>query len=164
QPSTPPPPVPPPSPPSSTTTTTVSTSSPQATTTAPPSTPQTQPQPTSTTPSTTTVYYYTPSGEPSGTDAPPPPPPFWVQYVNKKIEIGWSNLPTDTARVVIFRSGAADGPWNQLLAQNQPIAAYYYIRLVDNTLGGTYYYRLEAKRDETVLASYGPVLLPPLAP
>jgi|GEM_PF-3660806 hypothetical protein len=124
--------------------------------------------PTSTTPVTqptsTTPYYYTPDGQVSSYTPPPAPEHFWVQYVNKKIEIGWSILPPETTRVVIYRSASSQGEWLQLLAQESPVTSYYTIRLVDNTMAEPYYYRLVAFGDSETLVSYGPELLAPLTP
>jgi len=109
------------------------------------------------------LYYYTPDGQVSSANPPPTIPHFWVQHVNRKIEIGWNDLPVGTVQIIVSRSGAMDGPWSQLLLQNQPVTTNYVIRLVDNTIGEAYYYKLDANGNNGILGTFGPELLPPLA-
>lgn len=140
---------------------TATTSSPSSTTPAAPASPSsTIGQTTSTPPpSSPGAPYYNPqvqvqgyaSGETNN---------FWVQYLNKDIEIGWQNLPPGTASAVISRAAAGDGPWTPIFTQQDPnVNSAYSIQLVDNTLGSPYYYELSAVNGSTTLAVYGPVYL-----
>lgn len=89
--------------------------------------------------------------------------PFWVLHVNKNIELGWQNLPGGADTVVIFRSSSENGPWTEILRQTGVTPATpSFIRIVDGTLNAPYYYRMEARSGNTVLQTYGPVLLPAL--
>jgi len=143
------------------------------TTTAPSSTPSSTTPGTSTTTSSsgntsassTTPQgtpYYTPqlqiSGYSSGQTG-----AFWVQHVDQKIEIGWQNLPSNTTRIDVFRSSNQSGPWTIILTQLNPgVNGYYSIQVVDNTLGLPFYYQMNAESDGAVIATYGPVYLPPI--
>jgi len=105
---------------------------------------------------------YTPNGTPIGPcDA--PKENFWVQHIDKKIEIGWQNIPPATDEVFVYRSTSTNGPWELLLDQNSP-ADSYIIRLVDNTVGVDYFYKMDARQNGHLLQSYGPVFLEAITP
>ncbi|MBI3588834.1 MAG: hypothetical protein HY093_00250 [Candidatus Liptonbacteria bacterium] len=61
------------------------------------------PPPTSPLENTSTQYYYTPSGQVSGTSS-IPLASFWASHVNKKIEVGWQNIPSSTTKIIVYRS------------------------------------------------------------
>jgi len=87
---------------------------------------------------------------------------FWAQHVNQSIEIGWQNLPPDTDTIIVTRSQSENGPWNQILAQQNPsLSGSYSLQLVDGTLNEPYYYEMIAQDGTTILGTYGPVYLPP---
>jgi len=89
------------------------------------------------------------------------PGSFWVQHVNQSIEIGWQDLPASTDGIVVSRAATSTGPWNQVLAQNNPgETGSFSITLVDGTLGDPYYYQLVAFHGTTTVATYGPIFLP----
>ncbi len=164
------PPPPPPSPPSSPTS-----SEPQSQNNNPndqdqqstSSTPQTQSETGTSTPSSTPPpggdVYYTPDGQISGVLA-TTSDLFWVQHINNRnIEINWQNLPLTTDNIIVTRSSGASGPWEQLLVQNNPAApGHGNIALLDLTINQDQYYRLQARSGESVIQTYGPVLLPAL--
>lgn len=129
----------------------------------PPPSPSLSPSPPPTQPSFPPgwLVYYRPDGSLSGA-LPPRSENFWVQHVNKNIEIGWQQLPLATAAAIISRAPSADGPWTQLLVQERPVTTIYTFQILDNTLGTPFYYRFEAVADGQVIASYGPLLLEPL--
>ncbi len=111
---------------------------------------------------TSTYVYYTPSGQVSGTSS-IPTANFWVKHVNKIIEIGWQNIASSTNRIIIYRSKIETGDYGQLFVQENPVVnGSDFIRLDDHTINESYYYKMEAKNNSTVLATYGPVLLPAL--
>ena len=84
-----------------------------------------------------------------------------MQHVDQKIQIGWQDLPAPTNRVTVLRSASTDGPWSTVLVQEDPnIVGPYTIQVVDDTLGNAYYYEMNASATSTVLATYGPILLP----
>lgn len=150
--STPPPPTTPPS-----------TPPPQATSTPSPTTPP--PQTTSTPPSppaesndTSTIYYYTPSGQISGTST-ISTANFWVQHVNRKIEIGWQNLPANTDKIVVMRSTNESSGYATFLTVSDPNITSDFIRLDDHTINTTYYYKMSIYAGASLLGSYGPILL-----
>ena len=88
---------------------------------------------------------------------------FWVQHVDQKIEIGWQNLPPITDNIAVSRSSNQGGPWTMVLAQNNPgVNGRYSIQIVDNTVGQTFYYMMNALVGSTTVATYGPVYLPPI--
>ncbi len=128
-------------------------------TTLPPSTPP----PASSTPppsepvDISTIIYYTPSGQISGTSS-VSIASFWVQHVNKKIEIGWQNIPTSTTKIIIYRSQSQSSGYVKLLEQTDLLTSYM-IRLEDNAVNEDYYYKMEAKNGLTLIATYGPVFL-----
>lgn len=150
-PTTPPPTTPPPSQNSTSTTTPPPTTPPPATSSTPPTTPPAD---------TSTIYYYTPSGQISGTSS-VSIASFWVQHVNKKIEIGWQNIPSSTTKIIIYRSQLESSGYTKLLEQTNLLTSYV-IRLEDNAVTENYYYRMEAKNGSTLIATYGPVYLPAL--
>jgi hypothetical protein len=85
---------------------------------------------------------------------------FWVQHVDQKIQIGWQNLPPDTTSIVILRSANQDGPWVEVLSQENPgVNGAYSIQVVDDTLGSPYYYEMNAVVGSTTVATYGPIYL-----
>ncbi len=138
-----------------------------STTTTPPN--PTPPTPTSTsqTPSSTTGgsqaptstgVYYAPDGTITGTTE-VQHDDFWVEHVNRSIEVGWQNLPATTNLIIVYRSTNNSGPWLELFRQEDPMSPSS-LRLLDNTLQAAHYYRMEAKHDSTVLKTYGPLLLP----
>lgn len=107
-----------------------------------------------------------PPATPPPTQPPPPPEqddPFWVQHVNKKIEVGWQDLPSGTDRLVLYRAQEDDGPWIQLLEQGNVTASSGSMRFVDFTLHDPYYYQLEVWDGQSLLETFGPLLLPGLA-
>ena len=116
--------------------------------------------PASTTPPPPGIPYYTPQVQISGYGS-PQAGTFWVQHVDQKIEIGWQNLPPQTTELIVSRAQSADGPWTAVLTQEDPSGSYS-LQVVDNTLGQTYYYKLEAFAGTALLATYGPVTLPPV--
>lgn len=86
---------------------------------------------------------------------------FWVNHVNQSIEVGWQNLPAGTTDIVVYRSIADAGPWNQLLEQENPgSTGSYSLQLVDGTLDDPYYYELTAFQGVSASTTYGPVYLP----
>lgn len=107
--------------------------------------------------------YYNPQIQLNGYGL-PPQGNFWVEYVNGKIEIGWQDLPTSTNSIAILRGASDSGPWTTILAQSDinPTGPST-IQIVDNTLDQTSYYELEAESGSNIVASYGPVSLPPLS-
>ena len=87
---------------------------------------------------------------------------FWVQHVNQSIEIGWQDLPTSTTAITVTRSQDKNGPWNQILSQQNPSpSGSYSLQLVDGTLGDPYYYEMTAFTGTTTIGVYGPAYLPP---
>lgn len=89
---------------------------------------------------------------------------FWVQHGNgnQSIDIGWQNLPSSTDSIIVFRSADQNGPWNQLLQENNPgTNGSYSLGLVDGTLNDPYYYELTAYQGTSTLATYGPDYLAP---
>jgi len=111
---------------------------------------------------TSTIIYYTPSGQVAGTSS-IPTTTFWVQHVNEKIEIGWQNIPSSTTKLVISRSQNENSGYEQLFVQQDPITAGNdFIRLEDNTVHDSYYYKMEAKTNTSLIETYGPTFLPGL--
>lgn len=165
-----------------TTTTSNTTSAPQATAVTPPPTqtppaPQTTstitpppvipPENTSTSPVVEPppdgqIIYYTPSGEISGTST-PQTASFWVGHVNKKIEIGWQNLPEDTTKIKVWRSESENSDYELLLTQQDPKINSDYIRLDDHTISTDHYYKMELYAGTSLTQTYGPLLLEGLA-
>jgi hypothetical protein len=83
--------------------------------------------------------------------------------VNQSIEIGWQNLPPGVDTIVVARSQDEDGPWGQILEQENPSASgTYSLDLVDGTLGDPYYYEMTALTGTTTIGTYGPIYLPPV--
>lgn len=150
-PTTPPPTTPPPSQNTTSTTTPPPTTPPPSATSTPPVTPPTD---------TSTIYYYTPSGQISGTSS-ISVASFWVQHVNKKIEIGWQNISSSTTKVIIYRSQSESSGYTKLLEQTDLLTSYV-IRLEDNAVTEDYYYKMETKNGSTLIATYGPFFLPGL--
>lgn len=109
------------------------------------------------------ITYYTPSVILSGTST-PQTANFWVSHVDKRIEIGWQNVSPQTSKAIVSRSPSSNGPWEKLLEQEKPATnTPYFIRIVDNTLHEAYYYKLETRSaSNSLLNSYGPILLEPL--
>lgn len=107
------------------------------------------------------IYYYTPSGQISGTST-PETAIFWVQHVNKKIEIGWQNLPTGTTKIVVLRSLSENLEYVTLLTQTDPNIQSDFIRLDDHTINQAYYYKMKVYSGSSLTNTYGPVLLPAL--
>lgn len=109
------------------------------------------------------IYYYNPAGQVTGTST-PQTASFWVFHVNKKIEVGWQSLPQATNRLIILRSKNETSNYSILFEQNFPVTDQpSFIRLDDNTLNEAYYYKMEARDGETILQTYGPILLNPLS-
>lgn len=129
---------------------------------SPPQTPENQTStpslPSSTENNIPEEVYYTPSGEIAGS-VPAQTETFWVTHVNRNIEIGWQNIP-DSKTVIVYRSLYENGSWSELLRQNDPPSAYS-MRLIDNTLGTSHYYRMEALTSAGT-SKYGPIFLPAL--
>ena len=89
---------------------------------------------------------------------------FWVQHINQSIEIGWQNLPVNTDGIVVVRSPDQDGPWSQILKEQNPgISGSYSLQLVDGTIGDPYYYEMSAYQGTNLLETYGPAYLAPSA-
>ncbi len=165
-----------------------SSTEPTVTTSTLPSEPENNgPQPSSTIPSENTPTSSPPSQTPpsDNTSSTPPPPPsgtpyynpqiqisgygagqagsFWVQHIDQKIEIGWQNLPPQTTSIVVLRGANDDGPWLEVLNQENPgPSGSYSIQIVDNTLNHPYYYEMQALAGSSVIATYGPAYLPPV--
>lgn len=111
---------------------------------------------------TSTIIYYTPSGQVAGTSS-IPTITFWVQHVNEKIEIGWQNIPSSTTKLIISRSKTETSGYEQLFIQQDPITAGNdFIRLEDNTIHVSYYYKMEARTNTSLINTYGPTFLPGL--
>ncbi len=111
---------------------------------------------------TSTIIYYTPSGQVVGTSS-IPTTTFWVQHVNEKIEIGWQNIPSSTTKLIISRSKTETSGYEQLFIQQDPITAGNdFIRLEDNTIHVSYYYKMEARTNTSLINTYGPTFLPGL--
>jgi hypothetical protein len=109
---------------------------------------------------TTTYTYYNPQvqgigyGTANGS--------FWVEHVSQSIEIGWQDLPANANTIIISRSQSDSGPWNQMLAEQNPAEnGSSSITLVDGTLDEPYYYEMTALDGSTTLGTYGPIYLPP---
>ncbi|TSC82053.1 MAG: hypothetical protein G01um101420_583 [Parcubacteria group bacterium Gr01-1014_20] len=129
--------------------------------TPPPSTPPGgETTPTSSPPSEVPgqTYYYTPSGQVSGTST-PETAIFWVRHVNKKIEIGWQNLPAGTTKIVIQRSLFENSGYETLLTQNNPNIQSDFIRLDDHSINQAYYYQMKTYSGSSLTNTYGPILL-----
>ena len=136
----------------------------------PPSTPPSTPPPSEgTTPTSSPAsgppsevpgqtYYYTPSGQVSGTST-PETATFWVRHVNKKIEIGWQNLPAGTTKIVVERSLSENSGYETLLIQNNPNIQSDFIRLDDHSINQAYYYRMKTYTGSSLTNTYGPLLL-----
>lgn len=145
--------------PGTNTTTTPSTPAPE---TPSPSTTSTTQTPSSTTQgsqsTTTTGVYYAPDGTITGTieiqrnD-------FWVDHINRSIEVGWQHLPSGTKEIVVYRSQQSAGPWLELFRQADPVSPSS-LRVLDNTLYTAHYYRMDARSSAGILKSYDPVFLP----
>jgi hypothetical protein len=138
-----------------------STATSTSTTTTPSSTPTSTPitaNPTSTpTPSTPNYQYYTPQGGPSGPGFQTlTSQHFWVVRADDGIELGWNDLPANTIEIIIYRSVSENGNWKNIFSQQYDTATRF-IRLVDSSIGVTYYYKLEARNGNNALvATYGP--------
>ena len=107
------------------------------------------------------AIYYAPNGTISGYGSAEPAASFWVEHVNKNIEIGWQGIPASTTLAIVYRSSSETGPWSELLRQTGPHTSYL-IRLIDNTLDRAFYYKMAAREGTTVLQTYGPLFLPAL--
>ena len=121
--------------------------------------------PTSTVNDTSTLIYYTPSGQISTTTASTGhTESFWVLHVNKRIEVGWQNMPSGTVKVITSRSLNSNGPWTKLIEQRGTFGSTpYVIQLLDNTITSDYYYKLDARAsNDTILQTFGPLFLPGL--
>jgi uncharacterized membrane protein YgcG len=124
------------------------------------------PPSTSTPPPTPTylniIYYYSPNGNLIGTST-PIVANFWVQHINKNIEVGWQNLPPQTELIRVYRSKNTSGPWEFLLEQTQiDYVGPSSLKIIDSTLNTPYYYRIEARVGSEILADFGAVYLEPL--
>lgn len=112
--------------------------------------------------STSTIYYYTPQVQVSSTST-PSTAEFWVYHTDQKIEIGWQNLPTSTTKIIVLRAPQESGAWAAVLTQQNPDpVGPFKIKLDDETLRSDQYYKLEARAANTLIATYGPILLPAL--
>lgn len=175
------PPTPDPTQPGATTTTSTSPggspstppgTTPPATSTAPTQPAATSTPPTSTSTATTTsapppstglpyTSYYSPNGQLSGTSSIPLiTDPFWARHFGNTIEIGWQNLPADTASVWILRSASVGGPWEQLLHHDNvagiPSGS---LRFIDSSIHEDHYYLLEGVTLGNATTTLGPILL-----
>ena len=104
--------------------------------------------------------YYTPDGQlvsPNPIDL----GDFWVQHVNKRIEIGWKNLLAGTDSIVVDRSKTQSGGYSQFLEITNPLPADS-LHLVDNTINEAYYYKMTALGGTSILDVFGPEFLPAL--
>jgi hypothetical protein len=104
------------------------------------------------------IIYYTPSGGISGYGT-VQEKKFWVDHVNKNIELGWQGIPASSTLVIVYRSQSQTGGWAELMRQKNPESSYL-LRLLDNTFDQAHYYKLEARSGNTVLQTYGPEFLP----
>ena len=102
--------------------------------------------------------YYTPDGQVVSTST-IDLGNFWVQHVNKRIEIGWKNLPDGTDKIVVDRSRTETGGYGQFLEIKNPLGSNT-IRLVDNTIHENYYYKMSTLDGTLILETYGPMFLP----
>ncbi|MDO8574208.1 MAG: hypothetical protein Q7R86_01115, partial [bacterium] len=109
-------------------------------------------------PSVEEGVYYTPDGQVVSTST-IDLGNFWVQHVDKRIEIGWKNLPDGTDKIVVDRSRTETGGYNQFLEIKNPLGSDS-IRLVDNTIHENYYYKMSALDGTLILETYGPMFLP----
>jgi len=88
---------------------------------------------------------------------------FWVLHVNGAVEVGWQNAASSTNAIAIYRSIGESGPWSKVLEQaGVDPSAPNFVRFIDSSSGAAHYYRMEALQGATVLATYGPLLLPAL--
>ena len=83
---------------------------------------------------------------------------FWVQPLDQKIQIGWQDIPAQATSIVVVRSTNQNGPWSQLLSQQNPGTSGS-IQVVDNTVGQPNYYEMNAIAGTSTIATYGPVYL-----
>ena len=109
-----------------------------------------------------TIIYYKPESGISGTGL-PETANFWAGIVNQAVEIGWQNLPDGSDKLIVYRSQTADGPWNQVLVQQDPVYnGPYSIRVADETISQSYYYKMDVlSASGSVIISYGPILVSP---
>ena len=135
-----------------------------APTSSPTPTPTPSPTPSGSTSTSTQnssgTVYYSPSGSVSGVSQ-PQTANFWVEHVNNDLQINWQNIPSDATEAIVYRSASGSGPWTKILDQSNP-AVSYSIGIVDNSLNGTYYYKLDVLKGGSIEAEYGPVELAPL--
>jgi len=131
------------------------------TTTPPPASSSTS-STTSSPETTNTVTYYTPQGDVSGSTS-LTTEQFWVKEINKKIQIGWSNLNPSSTEVIILRASTENGPWSVLFRQSQPVTNEpYSLFIVDDAVSQTAFYKLNSlSTSDTTLDSYGPVAFHP---
>lgn len=114
--------------------------------------------------STATSTLYTPQGDPVQPAPTGHTEHFWVEHVNQRIEIGWQNLASSTAKASVSRSANSTGPWTKILEQQgPPITNPYVIQILDEAIDQSFYYRLETRNSSNaVIETFGPVLLGPL--
>lgn len=129
-----------------------------APTTTPPGTSSTSEQPSS--PAQKLIYYYSPTGQIIGTstvnDA-----SFWVQFADNAIELGWQNLPSDANGFTIYRATDPKGPWLQLLRQTKINPSVpNSVKITDSSHTSNQYYELSAQKDDYLIGTFGPILLP----
>lgn len=87
---------------------------------------------------------------------------FWVQHASQSIEIGWQDLPSSTDSITVTRSQNQNGPWDQILQEQNPgTTGSYSLELVDGTVDEPYYYEMNVYQGTTLLATYGPDYLAP---
>lgn len=166
-----PPPPPPPGPPTPPPPTPTSTTSPPPPPPPPPPTPTSTISPPPPPPpgtqnqtSTATSTLYTPDGQPVQPVPTGHTEHFWVEHVNQRIEIGWQNLSSSTAKATVSRSANSNGPWTKILEQQgPPVTDPYVIQILDEAIDQSFYYRLETRNSaNAVIETFGPILLGPL--
>jgi hypothetical protein len=107
------------------------------------------------------IPYYTPQGKLSGYGF-APTGNFWVNNVNRSIEIGWQNLPAGFSSVAVLRSTTVTGPWEEILTQADPApSSTYSLQLIDNSVNTPFYYEMTAASGTETVATYGPIYLTP---
>lgn len=87
-----------------------------------------------------------------------------VQHNNGRIQISWQSLPSSTYQLVISRSASDTDPWAAVITETNIVTdGPYSILIGDDTLGDSYYYKMDAyDASGTDIATFGPTLLAPL--
>lgn len=89
---------------------------------------------------------------------------FMVEYNNGRIQISWQSIPSSTYELVISRSASDSDPWAPVLTETDIVTdGPYSILIGDDTVGDSYYYRMDAyDASGTDITTFGPTLLSPL--